>query len=462
MLNKNKQNMQKNKILQIKKIDVSSINNTNHLGSYNPFNSSTKTWFNSAYFFNKNSIRSVSFLDILVSNIINIYFNITNFNLKKNFKKENFHKKYLSANKIIAGKPRIKHTNDKIIINLYTFNRNKQFFRKKLFKLYKNFIKFNITILKNNRKFNSIVYKLKNNKQLNFYRNILLVKFFTSHKVSSTIVSIKKNFKSNSINILNLYLRERKIKELIENYNYKFLKNTLKRKILIFKYKQNSIFNDYKFNYILLYKLGIIISTLYNKKIEFNIINLKYPYLDSNIFTNIIAKKLQNREINNRKLFSRALKWIVMYKKYRLIPKFRYIRNTILNNNLKNLNVSVPDNILNKDYLNLLLNRLFNNKLRLEKENKKNTIIYKKFYRLLRYRKIAGIKLKSKGRLTYKLTASRSITKEQSRGYLIDLEHASWLKSFYRGNRKPNINYTNINSVTRNGSFGLKGWISSR
>jgi hypothetical protein len=30
-----------------------------------------------------------------------------------------------------------------------------------------------------------------------------------------------------------------------------------------------------------------------------------------------------------------------------------------------------------------------------------------------------------------------------------------------RGHQKSNIQYTKINSKTRNGSFGLKGWIST-
>jgi hypothetical protein len=30
-----------------------------------------------------------------------------------------------------------------------------------------------------------------------------------------------------------------------------------------------------------------------------------------------------------------------------------------------------------------------------------------------------------------------------------------------RGISKPNIQYTNINSKTRNGAFGLKGWINN-
>jgi hypothetical protein len=31
-----------------------------------------------------------------------------------------------------------------------------------------------------------------------------------------------------------------------------------------------------------------------------------------------------------------------------------------------------------------------------------------------------------------------------------------------RGHAKSNVDYTNINTKTRNGSFGLKGWISSK
>ena len=47
-------------------------------------------------------------------------------------------------------------------------------------------------------------------------------------------------------------------------------------------------------------KLKLFIAKIYNKEVEFNIVNLKTLYLNSDIFTEAISLKLKNR--NNRLL----------------------------------------------------------------------------------------------------------------------------------------------------------------
>ena len=57
----------------------------------------------------------------------------------------------LSSRKIIVSKPELKHTNDKIIINLYIFNRQNNYYLKKIRKILRlNYLK---------KKFHNYLYK---------------------------------------------------------------------------------------------------------------------------------------------------------------------------------------------------------------------------------------------------------------------------------------------------------------
>ena len=80
----------------------------------------------------------------------------------------------------------------------------------------------------------------------------------------------------------------------------------------------------------------------------------------------------------------------------------------------------------------------------------------------INYKKISGIRIEASGRLTKRLTASRSLFKIKYKGNLKNWNSYKGLSSpLVKGYMKPNIQYTNVNSKTRNGSFGLKTWISS-
>jgi hypothetical protein len=73
-------------------------------------------------------------------------------------------------------------------------------------------------------------------------------------------------------------------------------------------------------------------------------------------------------------------------------------------------------------------------------------------------KRISGIRLEAAGRLTKRLTASRSIFKVKHKGTLknIDSSYKSLSSILLKGYMKSNIQYTQINSKTRNGAFGLK------
>jgi hypothetical protein len=77
---------------------------------------------------------------------------------------------------------------------------------------------------------------------------------------------------------------------------------------------------------------------------------------------------------------------------------------------------------------------------------------------------MAGVRLEAKGRLTRRFTASRSVFKVKWKGSIknLDSSYKKLTSVILRGHVKSNVQYTVINSKTRNGAFGLKGWISSK
>jgi hypothetical protein len=66
--------------------------------------------------------------------------------------------------------------------------------------------------------------------------------------------------------------------------------------------------------------------------------------------------------------------------------------------------------------------------------------------------------------LTRRFTASRSVFKVKWIGSLknIDSSYKGLSSVMLRGHLKPNLQYSAISSKTRNGAFGLKGWVSSK
>jgi|SRR6187399_3262388 len=135
-------------------------------------------------------------------------------------------------NKIFVSNAEIKHTNNKAILTLYTYNREKIALLNKVKFLKKEFFK-----------------KIK----------------FLIHKNTE-------------------YLGD------IGNKTVKLL--LLKELKTLRKFKLRLNLNKYKFEEKLLYKLSNIIGLYFNKKVEFNIVNMKSLILNSDLFTKILSHKL--------------------------------------------------------------------------------------------------------------------------------------------------------------------------
>jgi hypothetical protein len=307
----------------------------------------------------------------------------------------------LSSNKIFITDGEYKHTNNKIIITIYNYNRQKYNYLLKLNKLYlktffiknKNLFGFNQNLL---RKFNII-----NLKSLNQLKIINNYKYY-----------ITKTFSNNNNNNFS-------INEYIQKFQEKIVKKSFKKLQLYLYYKQLIYLNNIKFNYIYLQYLKVYLETIFSKNVEFNIINLNKFFLNSNILSEVIKLKITK---NRRKL-------LIYLNKLRNKIKIQRITN-ILENKKNNSFIICTNNILLDKFI-------IDN---------------------LKYKYITGFRIETKGRLTKRYTASRSVSKVKYKGNIlnIDSSYKGLSSVLLKGNLKSNIQYTKLKSKTRIGSFGIK------
>jgi hypothetical protein len=473
----------------------------NTLGPVKHSPAATKEWYNSIYSYNYNSIKSLTIVDKNLSKIIKSYFNLylNNEFLNSNYSTITTRFKRLATNKVFISKAELKHTSSKVSITLYVYNQERidilkkiKIIEKLLFPLYKS----RKTKTKENSSlsFNEKLNILKSNEDNVSINNVqtkieLLVLNLIESQLS--ILSIVKSLEAEIADnfIIDVEDYNLKLKDLVY-YIITFVTNSVNKKTLkknkthlekeifiIAYYKLLLNLNKFKFEDKFLLKLKPLINKLYNKEVEFNIINLKALYLNSDILTEIIALKLKNR--NNRLL--RVLKSSLSLIKLRINKvSDNYHRleiRKLWNNKVKNLNLnpiinkySLLFNNTNKDVFNKILSHIFlnssfitknvNNKLDVEESNNIFTYVFNQ----LKHKKMAGVRLEAKGRLTRRFTASRSVFKMKWKGTLknIDTTYRGLSSVILRGNIKSNVQYSIINSKTRNGAFGIRGWISGK
>jgi len=184
-----------------------------------------------------------------------------------------------------------------------------------------------------------------------------------------------------------------------------------------------------------------------NNKIEVNVINLKYLHLDANILALTVARKLKSRKRRVLKVIRMALR----------LSKKPYINKFYSNL----LNINSLDNVFIRKDLNLSIG----NNIPINKDLVSKPTLYRSritfFY--LKHKIVSGMKLQGTGRLTKRLTASRSISKYMSKGSLKNkISSYNGLSTVVlRGYVKSNLQYININSYNRIGAYGIKSSISN-
>jgi len=355
--------------------------------------------------FNKNALNAIPTLSITAMNIIKSYFNIYNYVLERKMRKEKLllRLRRLSSNKIYVSNGEFKHTNNSVIITLYLYNRQKHNYTLKIKKEYLKVFK---------------VYKERLNKKFSLIKLISLESIKKANKDKYVIMKTLNNTQNFSI------IKSKSLSEYITKFHKKVVEQSMTKLNMYMFFRQLIFINNTKYSYVFLQTLKKYLVIIYNKNVEFNLVNLKHFYLNSDILSESITLKISR---NRRKL----LKYLNNLKKKVKTQK-------------KNLLLHV---FLKKNKLNL--KQKFNNKLFL-----KNFVINN-----LKYRHVTGFRLEAKGRLTRRFTASRSISKLRYKGNLMNIDSSFRGLStvLLKGNLRSNVQYTKLNSKTRIGSFGIKG-----
>ena len=246
------------------------------------------------------------------------------------------------------------------------------------------------------------------------------------------------------------------------------------------KYKNLIFFNQKKIQMLYLQKLIRLIEMMYDKKVELNIVNLNRMHLNSDIFTQAVSLRLRNRDNKVYRVLKASLRNIKIWPINKIKEKNKKRNKEELHiNQIRNNIISsmfTDDEV--KDPLGDLLLEFFPHS---PAEGQENSGLYvkviKKFYSKtfsvlslrgyilgnLSQKKLRGIRIEAKGRLTRRFTASRSIYKMKWLGGLknADSSFRGWPAILLRGHVKSNVEYSIINSKNRNGAYGVKGWVST-
>lgn len=416
-------NLLKTNIIKAKKFNtVQGKNSLKH------FPVSTREWNNSIYVYNKNALSLIPVTSYSVTKIIKSYLLLFSNNIEKVLRTQKFlsKRRRISKNKIFIGNSEFKHTNDKVVISLYLFNRQEKNYFIILRKMY--------NYLKKRKIYSWKEYEKEYNKK-NVYWNEYKKFFFVKINYMLYVLNIlakeheKKKYSITLFENLSNPLLKKQLDKLelsFVKFKDQIIKKVLEKWELYFFYKQLIYINKSKFNYTYLQHLKKYLQTIYNKDIEFNLIKLKRFYLSSDILSESIKLKISK---NRRRIFrylSKLKNKVKTKDKNLLKPTFTY--------NIK----YTTSNFLNK--INIRRNILDS----------------------IKYKNVSGFRLEAKGRLTRRHTASRSVTKVKYKGNLLNLDssHRGLSTILLKGNLESNLQYTKLKSKTRIGSYGLKGWVS--
>jgi len=380
------------------------------------FPSSVREWNNSIYVFNKNALNLIPSTTVSAMKIIKSYFSLFNNNIERKMRKKRLLLRFrrLSSNKIYVSNGEFKHTNNKVVITLYFFNRQKDNY---LLTIKKWYLKTFFSASKNTK-------RLKN---LSFNKNLIKKLNSISQK------SIKALKKANNdkylivkaLNTIDSSWNNNSLSDYVSKFYKKVLKKSLRKLQLYFYYKQLVYINKSKFNYTYLQYLKNHLESVYNKNVEFNLVNLKRFYLNSDILSEAITLKITRNRRKMLKYLNNLKNKVKTQKKKIFLGELRSTKN----------DVNLIDN------KNTLENFVLNN---------------------LKYRHVTGFRLEAKGRLTRRYTASRSLSKLRYKGNLLDIDssYRGLSSVLLKGNLKSNVQFTKLSSKSRIGSFGIKGWVS--
>lgn len=457
---------------------TSKIKTKNYIGKSRHFIPTSKEWNNSVYTYDNNMLKILPSFNKILYKIIKSYFNFYSRKLekKKKSRRLRIRGKRLSTNRILISKPELKHTNDRIIITVYIYNRQKRYYFNKL----KRIASLDVmdSLLPNSLKKKNINKKIfvswpsylkleiLNNKGLDMVSKI---------NQQTNTVSMYTISRNTSINANVPYEVMCQGATSFSCFKYYAVKS-LRQEILSIYIKKLIYFNKSKFEQRYLQPMVNLVKTVYNKNIQFNLVDLKYLYLNSDIFSETLITKLKNRKNSILRVLDRSLRMFTLPDIDKLALhndiyiRKRNVQNLKVNNYINNENLKVNDKIdsvLSTVYTNYYyLDETKDRKTFKPLQLKSSSLPPKNQNKALRNIKntgITGVRIEVAGRLTKRNTAARSVSKVRYIGNIKDMDSSyKGLPSVtIRGYEKPNLQYSKLNSHVRIGSYGIKVWISS-
>lgn len=461
-------------------------------GKSRHFTPAAQEWFNSIYSFNKNYVKTLPTADKNLMDLLKSYFNF-NWNIKilKKIKQLPIRYRRLSAKKIFVGKGDLKHTNNKVVITFFVYNVEKLFLLSQLKKIHrslfypykclKEFININRhgkKIITYNRPFTLAEYLSQRSHYEEWYFSYVLSFINKLNRYYSNINTYYETIRSlMAKNIINDDEKKDFINIIDNIYTFDYPNYNIYMNKCSWNYRKNLHknlfrlkFNKNKFKNIFLDKLRSLVYNIYNKKIEFNIVDLKKMHLNSDIFTQAVSLKLRNRDNKLYRVLKSSLRKLKLRNVRRARRQNKRDKNEYIVNNIRNNNINSMFTTYNvKDPLDNLLLNYFPWSENLKINIAKFSSIFSRSLSLdtyvlrnLKHRKMAGIRVEAKGRLTRRFTAARSVFKMKWKGGLknVDSSFKGLSAIMLRGDVKSNIQYSLLNSKNRNGAFGVKGWVS--
>jgi len=371
---------------------------------------STKEWYSSVYSYNKSFIKSLVANHFFLNLLLKSYLNMLKIKKAITTRRKDNKSRY-SAKKVYTSRAELEHTNSRVLITLFSYNKKKVWFEKKVRKL--------ITLIK----YRKVVVAGKN-KYIPYFKNRLL------HLLKKNLFVFNKwniAFFKEKTNLFEYSIRTKLRKIYIDFYripkhNSRRLKKLLKLKKALFHYTNNIHFTMSLLSNIMLNwgNLGLVslLEKLYNKKTKINLVESKALYLNSDVFSSAVALKLRERKNKVVRVLRKAVLQMVKIADLHALITF--------DDNTKTLN---KNNVINN----------------------------------IKQQVVSGVRFEASGRLTRRLTAMRAVFKYRYAGSLNNIRSSFNNESatMLRGHLKANLQHSLINSKTRNGTFGLKSWVGS-
>jgi hypothetical protein len=280
--------------------------------------------------------------------LIKGYFNLYHLELESIIRKDRLRRRFrkISTNKIFISDGEFKHTNDKVNITLYVYNRQKLNY---LFKLKKRYI--------------SLFKKAKFARKLKLINNVGLNILYQQKQKTMLLNNILPKYNNNI--------------DLVQDIYYtRFIQKSFRRLKYYMYYKQMLYINKAKFENSYLRGLVNLVTKIYNKNVEFNIINLKYFYFNSKLFTQPLELKLKKK--------TNVLRYIKVLIRKAKIKKVKLAEKSKKFFNFNNGNF-IQDNVKSNNLKKIILSNI-------------------------KYKRVSGVRLQAAGRLTKRASAARSQT----------------------------------------------------